>query len=335
MARASSLKAKAAAKPLEIWAVTTGEAGMRTQAVGLANRVGGHVSEKTVGLRAPWRWVPPGALPFPLKGQDPKLDVLTPPWPDLLISCGRRAASLAIGVRRASRGATLTVHIQDPRANLHEFDLVIGMVHDRARGPNVLSVATSLHGVTAARLTAEAKAWQGRLGGLPKPLVGVLLGGSTHQQMFTMDQAHRLLEGLKTLRAAGMGLAITPSRRTPDEVLVLVTETFAGDPGALVWDRQGENPYFGILALADRLVVTGDSVSMISEALAARAPLEVFDAGAARHQRFLRPLVEGGYVRLFTGGTLPPILARAPDASEDAEAAVRALLQSRKRASES
>jgi mitochondrial fission protein ELM1 len=317
------------AEPLTIWAVTTGEAGMRAQAVGLANRIGGRVTEKTVGLRAPWRWAPPGALPWALSGQDPALDVLAPPWPDLLISCGRRAASLAIGVRRAAGGKTLTVHIQDPRANLQEFDLVIGMAHDPARGPNVLSVATALHGVTADRLQAERQAWASRFESLPRPLAGVLLGGSTHQQPFTVEQADRLAAGLERLRAAGFGLIVTPSRRTPDEVLTLVTARFAGDAGVRIWDRQGENPYFGILALADRLVVTSDSVSMISEALAATAPVEVFDAGAARHQRFLRPLLEKGYVRLFTGDPSPPRTVRAPDASEEAEAAVRALLQAR------
>jgi mitochondrial fission protein ELM1 len=317
------------AEPLTIWAVTTGEAGMRAQAVGLANRIGGEVIEKTVGLRAPWRWAPPGVMPWPLLGQDPALDVLAPPWPDLLISCGRRAASLAIGVRRAARGRTLTVHIQDPRANLHEFDLVIAMAHDAARGSGVLTVATALHGVTPARLKAEGKAWSTRLKHLPRPLAGVLLGGSTHQQPFTLDQARRLTEGLKRLRAAGFGLAVTPSRRTPPEVLALVTGAFAGDAGVMVWDRQGENPYFGILALSDRLIVTSDSVSMISEALAAPAMVEVFDAEVPRHQRFLKPLLERGYVRLFTGEPKAPDLVRAPDANEEAEAAVRRLLQTR------
>jgi hypothetical protein len=317
------------AEPLTIWAVTTGEAGMRAQAVGLANRIGGRVSEMIVGLRAPWRWAPPGVMPFALEGQNPAMDVLEPPWPDLLISCGRRAAALAIAVRRASRGRTLTVHIQDPRANLGAFDLVVAMAHDPARGPNVLGVATALHGVTAARLKAEGEAWATRFKGLRRPLAGVLLGGATHQQPFTLEQAERLTAGLDRLRAAGFGLAVTPSRRTPDEVLALVAGRFAGDPGVMVWDRQGENPYFGILALSDRLVVTSDSVSMISEALAAPAPVEVFDAGAARHQRFLRPLLERNYVRLFTGDPSAPALVRAPDASEEAEAAVRRLIQTR------
>lgn len=317
------------ADPLTIWAVTTGEAGMRAQAVGLAHRIGGVVTEKTVGLRAPWRWFPPGFLPAPLKGQDPAKDVLAPPWPDLMISCGRRAASLAVGVAKASGGRTVTIHIQDPRSGLEAFDLVIAMAHDPSRGPNVLSVATALHGVTAERLAAEGEIWRDRFQALPKPLAGVLLGGSTRQQPFTLEQAERLCAGLQRLRQAGFGLAITPSRRTPEEVLAHIVERFAGDQGVFVWDRVGENPYFGILALADRLVVTSDSVSMISEALAAKGSVEVFDAGAERHQRFLRPLLERRYVRLFTGEPSPADVVRAPDANLTAEEAVRELVQRR------
>lgn len=317
------------AEPLTIWAVTTGEAGMRAQAAGLAHRIGGRVTEKTVGLRAPWRWFPPGLAPAPLMGQDKARDVLAPPWPDLLVTCGRRAASLAIGVARASKGRTVTVHIQDPRTGLKAFDLVIAMAHDRARGPNVLSIATALHGVTPERLEAEGKAWAARFEVLPRPLAGVFLGGSTHQQPFTLEQAERLCAGLARLRGAGFGLAITPSRRTPEDVLAYIVERFPGDPGVFVWDRTGDNPYFGILALADRLVVTSDSVSMISEALDGKGVVEVFDAGAERHQRFLGPLLERRYVRLFTGDPSPPEVVRAPDANGVAEEAVRALLQRR------
>jgi mitochondrial fission protein ELM1 len=302
---------------------------MRAQALGLANRLGGSVTEKVVGLRAPWRWASAGQLPWPLLGQDPARTRLAPPWPDLLISCGRRTAVLALGVKAASGGRTLCVHIQDPRAHVAKFDRVIAMAHDPVHGRNVLRIATALHPVTPERLAAEGAVWTPRLSALPRPLTGVLLGGSTHQQPFTQVLAERLLVGLEKLRAAGQGLAITPSRRTPDDVLALVRERFSGDPGVFVWDREGDNPYFGILALADRLVVTSDSVSMISEALAAPGAVEVFDLKAARHQRFLGPLLLRSFVRLFTGDPAPPQLNRTPDPNLEAEQFIRVLLEAK------
>src|SRR6185312_16894408 len=117
----------------------------------------------------------------------------------------------------------------------------------------------------------------------------------------------RTLAGrLKALRAEG-GLAITPSRRTPEEVKAALREAFAGDPGVFLWDEAGENPYRGILALGDRLVATGDSVSMVSEAVATGHPVAVFDflgrngGGGKRHQRFIRNLVERKIVSLADG----------------------------------
>ncbi len=85
---------------------------------------------------------------------------------------------------------------------------------------------------------------------------------------------------------AATALAITPSRRTPDAVRALLAEAFAGDQRVFLWDMEGDNPYRGILALADRLVVTSDSVSMVSEALSTTHPVEIFDLGFPRHADF-------------------------------------------------
>jgi mitochondrial fission protein ELM1 len=103
-----------------------------------------------------------------------------------------------------------------------------------------------------------------------------------------------------------MGLTITPSRRTPAAVRGMLAAAFAGDARAFLWDREGANPYRGILALADRLVVTSDSVSMVSEALAARAPVEVLDLGFRRHVGFIADLAASGAIRRFEGDPSPP-----------------------------
>jgi mitochondrial fission protein ELM1 len=314
-----------------IWYMTTGQAGFRTQARGLADRLGGAARELVVDLRPPWRYLPTGWSPFALSALTAASDRPAPPWPDLLISCGRRAAAVAIAARRASRGRTLTVHVQNPLTDPAAFDLVVAMDHDGVTGANVISVPTALHDVTPERLSAAAEAWRGRLGPPDRPLIGVVLGGGNRHQPFTASDAAPLIEGLDRLRAqTGAGLAITPSRRTPDGVKAAFAARFAGDAGVFQWDMAGDNPYLGILALSDRLVVTSDSVSMISEALATPHPVEVFGPdGGPRHARFLRGLLEQGLVRRFTGD---PVAARPGgpiDATGTAAAAVRRLLQAR------
>jgi mitochondrial fission protein ELM1 len=310
-----------------IWWVTTGQAGFRSQALGLVNALGLGGEEKVIDLKAPWSLAPPALWRLTLKGLTPALE---PPWPDLIISCSRRAAKAAIAVRRASGGRTLAVHIQNPLAPLNEFDLVIAMRHDGIDGPNVMQIETALHDVTPAKLGAAAQVWRERLAGLPRPLTGVLLGGSTGRHPFTAQKAQALIDQLKALIGPDGGLVVTPSRRTPGEVKALVRAAFEQDPRALIWDGQGDNPYLGILALSDRLVVTGDSVSMVSEAAATGRPTAVFDLGGGpRHARFLANLVERGVVGLLDGSPMPQSAGAPINATPGAAERVRELLEAK------
>jgi len=318
------------------WYMTSGEAGFRTQARGLATAVAGEARELVVGLRSPWSALPGAwAAPFALAGLAPGSDRPAPPWPDLLVSCGRRATALAIAVRRASRGRTLAVHVQNPLTAVSAFDLVVAMDHDHVSGPNVLSAPTALHDVTPARLAAAAQAWRERLVRPGRPLIGVVLGGTTRHHAFEADEAQDLIQRLQAVRrTTGAAIAVTPSRRTPQAARDRFAEALAGDPDAYLWDLVGDNPYLGILALADRLVVTSDSVSMISEALATPHPVEVFGAdGGRRHAEFLNGLAAKRLVRRFEGDPAPPPAGGPIDSTALAAKAVRALLQARATAS--
>jgi mitochondrial fission protein ELM1 len=306
---------------LTAWALTTGESGMRTQARGLAQAVADIVVEKTVRGRLAWPWAPPLAA----------ADALAPPWPDILVSCGRRSAARAARVKRASGGRTVAVHVQDPRIWPNAFDLVVAMDHDRiAAGGKVIKVATALHDLTPENLEAAARAWAPRFAPLGRPLVGVVVGGDLKGRPFTLADGRRLIAGIDRLRAgAGAGLAITPSRRTPPAVLELLEKAYGADPRAYLWDLAGDNPYRGILALADRLIVTSDSVSMVSEALSAPHPVEIFDLGFPRHAGFIQGLVDARRVRRFDGDPSVPPSTGPVNATDDAARAVRALLAAR------
>jgi mitochondrial fission protein ELM1 len=302
------------------WALTTGETGMRTQARGLAQAVADIVVEKTVPSR--WRRLRDGLTPA---------DRMAPPWPDLLITCGRRSVAKSIALRRASGGRTVTVHVQDPRWRRDAFDLVIAMGHDRVpAGGNVMKIATALHDLTPENLAAAGQLWEERFRSLGRPLAGVVIGGDLRGRPFTLEDGARLLDGLRRLRdQGGVSLAITPSRRTPVPVRTLLEDALAGDSRVYLWDLEGDNPYRAILALSDRLVVTSDSVSMVSEALSTPHPVEVFDLNFARHVGFVRGLVDQGLIRRFAGDPTPPRTTGPINATDRAASVVKALLQAR------
>lgn len=303
---------------------------MRTQARGVASAVADVVVEKIVTLKPLWRRIPAGA-PFYLSGLAPSSDPITPPWPDLIVSCGRRAGAISAELKRRSGGKLVVVYVQDPQRNPKAFDLVLAMTHDRVRGPNVVRLETAMHDVTPAELARAAEIWAPRLAHLPRPYVGVILGGPNGRASLGRAEAERLAAGITRLRRTTGGSAlVVPSRRTPDEALEVFRAAAESDPHLWVWMRSGDNPYRGVLALADRLVVTSDSVSMVSEALATPHPVEVFPLELGkRHSAFIEGLTDRGLIRPFTGDPGLPPARPVLDARAEAAAAVRRVLAAR------
>ena len=266
---------------------------MRSQAEGLAEALHWPFESISVRLRRPWSWLPahrqpPGFLRYGLQERLPQ------PWPDLLITCGRRSASVSAAIRRAARGRTFTVHVQNPQTPPHYFDLVVPMQHDGLAGPNVMATRAALHRITPEKLAAAGAEWRDRLGDLN---VAVMLGGRTRSFRFTRETIDGLVSGLAGVDGS---VAVTASRRTEASV---VDALKARLPGAWFWDGTGPNPYLGMLALARHIVVTEDSVSMISEAVSTGKPVHVAKMGGRnrRHAQFHASLREEGIVRPFDG----------------------------------
>jgi mitochondrial fission protein ELM1 len=288
-----------AADPLTHSAVLLTEdfAGLRNQALGLAEAARLQSEICTLQVRAPWRWLPPAFWPDQM---DSLTEAATAIDPSLLIGCGGLAAAALARLRRC--GHTV-VQIQHPRMRLDRFDLVIANHHDEITGANVICLRTALHRVTPAALAGARVGWLSRLAHLPRPLVSVLVGGSNGRFRLDAQVAAALADRLAAMAARDkVGLALTPSRRT-DLSAVRVLRDRLAPVGAFVWDGIGENPYFGLLAHADAIVATQDSVSMVSEAVATEAPvlLAPLPGESRRSQLFLAPLLGAGRVRWFEG----------------------------------
>ncbi len=277
------------------WIISEGYAGLQAQALGLAEAAGLAPDVQVLAPGRPWRMMPAALWPAPLAAV-----ALPRTLPDMVIGCGGVAGAVGAALRR--RGPRV-VQVQNPRLDLRRFDVVVANRHDELTGPNVVITRTALHRVTPARLAEAADAWALRLAALPRPRVAVLVGGTNGR--FRLDPpagaalAGRLAEMVRQDR---VGIALTPSRRT-DPVVTRMLREALHPLGGWVWDGAGENPYFGLLALADAIVVTVDSISMISEAVATDAPVMVapLPGRSRRIGLFLDGLVGDGRVRHFTG----------------------------------
>jgi uncharacterized protein len=281
------------------WCLTEGVAGAENQCIGLAEAMGLRCEIKRVSRPS----LPLQYLPVTLWPTKRLKKRLSPPWPDILISSGRGSVAGALAVRRSSAGKTFTVHIQKPYAHPSLFDVVIVPQHDSLRGSNILVTAAALHRVTRKTLAEAAERFTERFSHLPRPMIAVLVGGSVKYRNFSVQGIH-LLAGqlIAALRESNGSLAVTVSRRTGEENAKALRERLRGVPH-FFWDGTGENPYHGLLALADAIVVTSDSVTMVSEACATGKPVHIFDMGA-RHRKlhqFHAKLMADGVTRPFAG----------------------------------
>jgi mitochondrial fission protein ELM1 len=280
------------------WIMCEGLAGLRSQALGLAEAAGLSPEIRELKPAAPWKWIAAKLWPNPLSAV---ADAVRTPLPALAIGCGGMAGAVLAALRR--RQAVPVVQVQNPRMAIDRFDLIIANHHDELTGSNVFVSRTALHRVTPVRLAAEADAWRDRLAPYRRPLVSVLLGGSNGRFRLDRDSGARFAADLATMAQRDkVGIVVTPSRRTDPAVTDLIRTALA-PTGGWVWDFEGENPYFGMLALADLIVVTQDSVSMISEAAATTAPV-MFAPLPGHWQRqglFLKPLLDEDRMRPFEG----------------------------------
>lgn len=249
---------------------------------------------------------------------------LVPPWPRLVIGAGRRTAPLARWFKR-HHGAVL-VQLMDPGGpGREDFALIAIPLHDKSGdGPNIMRTLGSCHRVTAEKLAGEAAVWAPRLAHLPRPYLTLVVGGATKDRPFTTDQARALIAGaVDQLRETGGSILVTTSPRTPPEIETLLASLLP-DPRCLhPWRREGDNPYLGFLALADRIIVTGDSMTMCSEACATQAPVLIFappGMTGAKHERLHRELYARGYARPLNdpgpARAHPPLNASAEVAAE-------------------
>lgn len=311
-----------------VWAVHDGKIGMANQVIGLAEATGLAFVEKRLAIRSPWRHLAPAFWIHPLDAPGPQGDRLEPPWPELVIACGRLTIAPALAAKRASGGRIFWVQIQDPRYARHAVDLMVVPGHDPARGANVFATLGAVHRVTPARLAEGARRVAAQLADLPRPLVAVLVGGSNRVFRMTDRRFAHFVDQLAALARQGFGIAVTPSRRTGASHERLLRERLAGR--GYIWDGVGENPYFGLLGLADALVVTADSVSMVSEAAATGKPVHVVDleGGSAKFARFHQAMREAGVTRPFTG-VIEHWCYVPPDDTARAAAEIRRRLESR------
>ncbi len=260
----------------ECWVITDNAAGNQRQALSLAEYLGMPTRHLILEPRAPWSWLAPRFTFGGTLALRPRQRALfAPPWPTVAIGCGRAAALFTRMLRELAGAQCHTVQILDPRIDPAHWDTVVAPLHDQISGPNVLRPLGSLNTIDDAWLSDGRESCPTFID-LPQPRVGVLVGGPRNGIAFGSDYIESLTQHLlQQHQRDGGSLLVLASRRTPAAMIDALRHALKRIPG-LIWAGRddGPNPYPGVLGWADRLVVTPDSVNMLSEACAVGCPVQ-------------------------------------------------------------
>lgn len=287
--------------------LSNGAAGNLQQARALAQALGVAAAEFCIDLPWPSRWFAPQLLPGDWRRLPAGLrDAVAAEAPALAIGCGR-AGAWATRLLREETGAR-AVQVLDPRIELRHWDVVIAPSHDELSGDNLIQTIGALNAISPARLAAAALSTPA-LHALPHPRTVLLIGGDAHRVRIDRAFIGRLLDSLEALQPSDQGsVLISTSRRSDPAVLTLLHDFVRGRRGELfvagastgATAGAAANPYLAFLAHADRIVVTPESVNMLSEAAATGKPTYTLRTPLDRKLlHFHRSLLEGNHLRYF------------------------------------
>lgn len=224
----------------------------------------------------------------------------TTDYPDIVLSAGRRSFPVARWLKKKSKGKCKIVQLMNPGIKgFKQTDLIVLPKHDNYTGnaKNVLVVTGTPHRITPIRLSKEREEWEVVFQHLKHQRLSLIVGGATKNKPFTMEHATLLIQSIHKLKPESV--MVTTSRRTPKEIVNYLQKELAGDNTFFyTYGSSEKNPYFGLIACADMIVVTGDSMSMCSECCSTTVPVFIFapdEMMSEKHKRFHHSLYNDGY----------------------------------------
>ena len=250
--------------------LTQGMHGMISQAEGLAKALNIDFTHHTVELNNFWKMFPPKITPIS-QSVYKKIDHENF---DVIISCGRKSVIPSIHLKNNSNKKVLNIHIQDPKVDLKHFDFIVAPEHDSIKGQNVISTKGAIHYLTENEINENKDYLNSFIKKDERIIWTFIMGGPTKYYDYSTENIKEIFITLSELsKKHNFQLVIIPSMRTPTNIIQYTKEYF-GDDHTVIMDVD-KKAYLSALAIAQNIVVTCDSSSMISEAALTGKPIYV------------------------------------------------------------
>tara|TARA_B100000700_G_scaffold95372_1_gene107419 strand:+ start:166 stop:1116 length:951 start_codon:yes stop_codon:yes gene_type:complete len=248
--------------------LTQGMHGMISQVEGLAKALGLSFRHETIELNRFWNFFPPKLTPV-FDGVLKKKFICDA---RIIISCGRKSVIPSILLKKRFKKQIFNIHIQDPKVNLNNFDTIICPEHDNLNGGNVIKTKGAIHYLTNNEIEKNINYL--KIKNDHKKIITFILGGPNKYYSFSDKQMERMFAKIKNMFISSKyKLIVIPSYRTPENIIKLAFNYFNQDH--LVIRETDKKAYLSSLGLANTIIVTCDSTSMISEAAITGKPVYI------------------------------------------------------------
>jgi len=277
--------------------LTEGMHGMISQVEGMAKALNTEFSHKIIRLSFPWNFLPAKITPASQMILKDKIYLSKDDSPDIVISCGRKSVAPSIFLKKKNP-KIFTIHIQDPKVSLKNFDIVVAPEHDNLDGVNVIRSKGAIHYITEEEVSNSKSYLSSKINS--QKIVSIVLGGPNKYYDFNETQLKNIFTKIRSeFINNDYKVIVIPSMRTPKLIINLAAKEFEED-GHIV-KNVDKKAYLSALALANCIVVTSDSTSMISEAATSGKPIFIAHMKAKknnyRFKKFYKLFKELGIVR--------------------------------------
>ena len=260
--------------------LTQGMHGMISQVEGLAKALDIDFTHHTVELNNFWKMIPPKLTPI---SQSVYKKINQTEF-DLIISCGRKSVIPSIHLKNNSKKKVFNIHIQDPKVNFNNFDFIVAPEHDSIEGQNVISTKGAIHYLTDNEITKNKDYLNSFVKKDQRKICSLILGGPTKYYDYSSENMKNIFSILNSLiKKNDFQLIVIPSMRTPKNSIDYAKEYFGKNHTII--DIVDKKAYLSALSISERIVVTCDSSSMISEAALTGKPIYVANISPKKNDK--------------------------------------------------
>ncbi len=277
--------------------LTEGYHGMISQVEGLAKALNADFQHRIVKLKWLWNYIPPKLSPVSRLILKNEQYITENEKFDLVISCGRKSVIPSIFIKKKNK-KIFTIHIQNPKVRFNNFDLIVVPEHDGLKGENIIASKGAIHYITRLEIEKARPYLHDKIQN--EKIVSLILGGPNKYYNFSNEELTNIFREIKSsFISQGYKAIIIPSMRTPKRIIDLAINEFLID--GFVVNSVDKQAYLSSLAIANSIVVTCDSTSMISEAATSGKPIFVAHMQPKRNnyrfKRFYKLFRELGVIK--------------------------------------